>query len=1142
MSYIAELQIKVDTTQLDQAKKSLDDLSKISPKVESSTDGISQSLKNVTSETDSLNSAQQRLISRVREQVETFGKAREDVLSYRAGLLGVSGAVDPLVSQLKSLKVEQKEALAAQKEQDAVNRSIAKSQDQLSTSQYRMIESLREEIALFGKSKEEITLYRAGLLGISDQVAPLVEQLNRLKAAKEAEAKAGKETSGSRVSKREAEKNALAEEARELERVIELERQRIRAENQSGGSNTDTTRTREASAALERYTAQLNEVNAKQRQADQSADQLGDEYLALKYAIDPVSKSMDELALKQSRLRELYKSGQLRIPQQEYQHLNKILTDSQKRITDLGSSTGKTAKEINFAMRGLPAQFTDIFVSLQGGQAPLTVFLQQGGQLKDMFGGVGPAFKAMGGYVLGLVNPFTIAAAAVAGLTIAYQVGAAESKRFQASIILTGNAVGLTTDQLGDMAIALDEISTRRYASQVLNEIAGSAKFAGDEIQKIAEIAIRMEQETGKAVSETVEEFEKLAKEPAKASAELNRQYNYLTASVYEQIVALEKEGREVEAVKLAQETFAEAMDSRVTRLRENVGLLESAWRGVKSIFSEAVDWTLDIGRTATNAERIEALEKSIADYRAAGNKEMVERLETEKQILQVADAAQSLDAATEGLRRKNERERIDNLDKWSKLTTDNLSKQQKAEKDIAEIRKVGEKAGKSQLEIEKQIAAYREKNKDKTRPETIREDAASRLLSTMKEQEASLNAQLENTSKIGREAKEYAKLQQEFINIEERQKTELLTVDQKSLLANKDALLAQQEKNVSVENEIRAKQELVKIDTIRAAIEQQIATDRQRYEDALIGATVSDKEAQRLKERNKLQQEYQSQLDAIGKQRREGSLSDEGYEQAKEAYARSLSEREMLLENHYSRLDELQSDWTNGAKKAWANYLESGSNTADLTKSFFENSFSSMEDALVSFVTTGELSFKDLTVSILSDLAKMATRIAANQILMSIIGSFGGGAGAAAGAGSATISSGASFAGYAANGKAFNSGGVEFFANGGAFTNSVVNSPTAFGTGQGIGIMGEAGPEAILPLTRTSDGQLGVKSAGGGTTVVAPVSVTLNADSGVSNDGGDGPEAQGRSAQQAIKMECEKAIRAGLQPGGSIWRAMNNR
>ncbi|UBM27693.1 phage tail length tape measure family protein [Pseudomonas sp. p1(2021b)] len=80
------------------------------------------------------------------------------------------------------------------------------------------------------------------------------------------------------------------------------------------------------------------------------------------------------------------------------------------------SRTGMTAKATAAALRGVPAQFTDIFTSIAAGQPIMMVALQQGGQLKDMFGGIIPAAKALGGYILGLVNPLTVSAVAAAAL------------------------------------------------------------------------------------------------------------------------------------------------------------------------------------------------------------------------------------------------------------------------------------------------------------------------------------------------------------------------------------------------------------------------------------------------------------------------------------------------------------------------------------------------------------------------------------------------------------------------------------------------------------------------------------------------------------------------------------------------------
>ncbi|MFV3015426.1 phage tail length tape measure family protein, partial [Pseudomonas sp. KHB2.9] len=160
--------------------------------------------------------------------------------------------------------------------------------------------------------------------------------------------------------------------------------------------------------------------------------------------IDPVTRKLNELDQME---KDLAKNKKFLDPETfaDYQgKLNTTRADLGRFNSDM-NKTGMTAKATSAALRGVPAQFTDIAVSLQGGQAPLTVFLQQGGQLKDMFGGVGPAAKALGGYILGLVNPFTVAAAAIGILGLAYYQGSKEQDAFRLSLVSTGNASGTTT-------------------------------------------------------------------------------------------------------------------------------------------------------------------------------------------------------------------------------------------------------------------------------------------------------------------------------------------------------------------------------------------------------------------------------------------------------------------------------------------------------------------------------------------------------------------------------------------------------------------------------------------------------------------------------------------------------------------------
>ncbi|HCE5836581.1 TPA: phage tail tape measure protein, partial [Pseudomonas aeruginosa] len=174
---------------------------------------------------------------------------------------------------------------------------------------------------------------------------------------------------------------------------------------------------------------------------------------------------------------------------------------------------------------------------------------------------------------------------------------------------------------------------------------------------------------------------------------------------------------------------------------------------------------------------------------------------------------------------------------------------------------------------------------------------------------------------------------------------------------------------------------------------------------------------------------------------------------------------------------------------------------------------------------------------SILADMARIATRAAASQALSSLFGGFFGGGNAAAQSGVDNL---VSNSGLFANGGAF-AGGVQMFATGGAFTNSVVSTPTAFGMSGGrMGVMGEAGPEAVMPLTRTSSGALGVRAVGGGSTVVAPVSVTIQ-DTGASPQAGDSG-MDGATVQRAVASVVEQAISNELRPSGRIWRAIHGR
>lgn len=156
-----------------------------------------------------------------------------------------------------------------------------------------------------------------------------------------------------------------------------------------------------------------------------------------------------------------------------------------------------------------------------------------------------------------------------------------------------------------------------------------------------------------------------------------------------------------------------------------------------------------------------------------------------------------------------------------------------------------------------------------------------------------------------------------------------------------------------------------------------------------------------------------------------------------------------------------------------------------------FQSTFDKMADALVEFARTGKLNFKDLINSMIADLVRYELKLQMMQMyqsmrpgLMNLIGSLFGGK-----MDTSPVSSFTSdpfvLPGSFAKGGAFTNEGIMKFAKGGMFTNSIVSSPTLFKFAKGTGLMGEAGPEAIMPLKRDSQGNLGVRGGGGNVEVV---------------------------------------------------------
>jgi lambda family phage tail tape measure protein len=859
----------------------------------------------------------------------------------------------------------------------------------------------------------------------------------------------------------------------------------------------------------------------------------------------------------------------------------------------LGKQTeaaGISAKQTAAALRGVPAQMTDIVTSLQGGQSPLTVLLQQGGQLKDMFGGIGPAARALGGYVLGLVNPFTLATAAAVGLGVAYYKGSEEATAYSKALILTGNAAGTSADQLASLANQVSStVGTTGAAAEVLAQLAGNGKIAGEAFGAVATAALEMESATGKAIEETIAEFAKIGKDPVAAAKELNDQYNFLTTAVYSQIVALKEQGDTIGAAKLLTDTYADTIKTRTADVTANLGLIESAWKKVKSAAAGALDATLDVGRTQSIDAQIAEREKLLADRKGGllaslfpddigENSRSTKFIEDQIAALKRAKVQIEENAKAEGDRAKTQRDGIDASLRLKAISDGNLANEEKRNKLIKEYKRYVEALRKANPNdplvqgdvVAKTIQNIKDKNKDQAGTANQvnlsgyndAQNAIKGLQAAYSNTENELEAQQkaglitqqnyldQRTALIRAERDEVTSGYQAEISALEAVKGKASTtaeqriqLDQKIADARTGMVKAQKDADSELEvlatnEQGRIKKQALAVKAYTDALQQQVVTLRQQGQRDAAGLGMGDRQRDLSNQFNGIDDKANQQRIDLANQYGDGSrgMSLDEYNEKLKAVTQSQQDLRNVVVANYDDMTSARGSWTAGASSAWENYLESTRDVAGQTKSLFTNAFSSMEDAIVQFAMTGKLSFAGFTKSILADMARIAARQASSSALSGLFGLatsaassyFGGGA----------TSAGSTQAGYSstyfpqAKGGAW-SGGVQMFANGGAFSNGVVSQPTAFGMSGGKkGVMGEAGPEAIVPLARDSQGRLGVRGGGGST----PITMTFYLDAS-DNSGSESSSAIPDPAKlaEAMRVVAQQEIARQRRNGGSL-------
>ena len=323
--------------------------------------------------------------------------------------------------------------------------------------------------------------------------------------------------------------------------------------------------------------------------------------------------------------------------------------ETRKRLADEKKAAQEADAVIRQARnqaRQLGPQVTDIVVGLATGQSPFYVLLQQGGQLRDLFGGVGGALKALG-------SIFTVTRVLVGGFAaalglVAYEAiqGRRESDALNKTLALTGNIAGTSQGQFTALAnqIASSQKAAIGSVRETLAALVATGDFTQVSLESAGRAATTLQKLTGQTTEETLKQFADMSSGVAAWAAKSNRAYNFLTVEQYRYIQSLEAQGRTQEAMKVTLDALNNTLTQRAVPA---VGFFERAWAGVGRALSGVLEQLRAIGREKTPQENLDDITKRLENVRnqlqGRGGKRKETLLGEESELVAQQAAAQEM-------------------------------------------------------------------------------------------------------------------------------------------------------------------------------------------------------------------------------------------------------------------------------------------------------------------------------------------------------------------------------------------------------------------------------------------------------------------------------------------------------------------
>ena len=808
----------------------------------------------------------------------------------------------------------------------------------------------------------------------------------------------------------------------------------------------------------------------------------------------------------------------------QFRQTGDAANDTELRIRQAFSRQEIAAKEAGLsvgqysnAMRMLPAQFTDIATQLAGGQSPWLIMLQQGGQVKDSFGGIIPTFRALTGAISPLMVGVGALSVATGALFYSWYQGSSTLSEFNKTLVLSGNSAGLTADRM--LVLARNGQSaglTFSQTSEALTELVNAGVRAGANFDAMSQSVSRFTEASGVPVDKVAAAFGKLTNDPTSGLIAMAQQFHNVTAEQIAYVAQLQRAGDEAAALQAANDAATSGFNEQTKSLRDNMGTIESAADSLKRAFKSMWDAALDVGRPDTAQEMVS---KAEAAFKRADeiwnlrkndgyvNSEARDRFWNDRETARLALEMAQQQA---GVARANE----ENASREAVAESDRQKYAAQAQANYAKTQSALEKYTQRQNELNKALKEgrilqadyninmsaakkeYEDSLKKPGKAPAVKTPSGVRAVDTASAQTIELQAQLRTlqehrsiTDTISQQRQELWRQQSRFTVLEEAAKTRTLSTQEKSLLASKDEVLSRAEVNARLGDQIMAQERLNRLqDTSRKYVTQIGEKTR-----ALVaGGAMSSRAAQRQNEEAQLRQGW---LNAGG------TDTEQGYQNELAA-----------LKNYYEEQDNLRNDWQSGAKSAWADYVDSASDAYGQVKSAATSTLDGISQNMADMLTTGKANWADFTRSTLS----MLTQILMKQAMVGLVDS-------------ATTAMGFAGGGFTGSGGKYEPAGVvhrgEFVFTKEATSRIGVGNLYRMMKGYASGGLvggGTAGPAAPF-----------------GVSVYAPVTVENPSSSTQQQNNG---EALGRAYQQVIKKSVNDGIAKAIQPGGLIWNATKGR